>query len=84
MVIILGAVDKSEKRVQASTFKAQCLAILDGVAQSRRSVVVTKHGKPVAKVVPVDDPAPTLGSVVLVSDDDDDYFSTGTTWDAAR
>ena len=43
-----------EPVVPAGQFKAKCLAILDEVNESRRSVVVTKHGKPVARIVPVE------------------------------
>lgn len=40
--------------VPAGLFKAKCLAILDEVALTGECVVVTKRGKPVAKVVPID------------------------------
>lgn len=39
--------------IPAEQFKAKCLALLNDVAQSHDSILVTKHGKPVAKVVPV-------------------------------
>jgi prevent-host-death family protein len=71
-----------ETRMQASTFKAQCLAVLDDVARTRTTVVVTKHGKAVARLVPVDEPDTTLGSVTLLTDEDDDFFGTGESWDA--
>ena len=38
--------------VPAAQFKAHCLSLLERVRQSRRSIIVTKHGRPVAKVVP--------------------------------
>lgn len=38
----------------AGVFKARCLAVMDEVRAKRQSVVITKHGKPVAKLVPVD------------------------------
>ena len=38
--------------IPAGKFKAECLAILDEVQESGESVVVTKRGKPVARVVP--------------------------------
>jgi prevent-host-death family protein len=41
------------KTIPAGTFKARCLAIMDEVASKRESVVITKRGKPVAKLVPV-------------------------------
>lgn len=40
------------KTIAAGTFKAQCLAIMDEVQARRETVVITKHGKPVAKLVP--------------------------------
>ena len=47
------------KTIAAGKFKAQCLALLDEVENKRESVTVTKNGRPVAKVVPLeinDDP----------------------------
>lgn len=71
--------------IPAGQFKARCLAILDEVADTHQVVVVTKRGRPVAKLVPVDDaPAPTLGSVTLVAEEDAAYFSAGEGWDAER
>lgn len=68
----------------ASRFKERCLALLDLVARTRTPIVVTKHGKPVAKLVPIDEPAAatTMGSVRLLAADDELYFSTGEVWDA--
>jgi len=68
--------------MQASTFKARCLALLDEVHEHRTTIVVSKHGRPVAKLVPLDEPSPTVGSVTLLADADDDYFTTGERWDA--
>jgi prevent-host-death family protein len=41
------------KIVAAGKFKAQCLALLDEVEAKRAAVVVTKNGRPVARVVPM-------------------------------
>ena len=38
----------------AGQFKSKCLAIMDQVQRSGEPVVITKHGKPVAKLVPVE------------------------------
>lgn len=43
------------KQIGAGEFKAKCLHLLDEVAQSRTPLVITKRGRPVAKLVPVDD-----------------------------
>ena len=42
-----------EKRIPAGQFKAKCLALLDEVAETGQELVVTKRGKPVAKLVPL-------------------------------
>jgi len=42
------------KTMAAGAFKAHCLAVMDEVQAKRQSVVITKRGKPVAKLVPVD------------------------------
>lgn len=65
----------------ASTFKARCLALLDEVQSTHATIVVTKHGRPVAKLGPLDEPPATIGSVTLLVGDDEDYFSTGERWD---
>ena len=41
------------KKMAAGAFKANCLGVMDEVKRKRESVVITKHGKPVAKLVPV-------------------------------
>jgi len=43
------------KQIGADEFKAKCLNLLDEVAQSHMPLVITKRGKPVAKLVPLDD-----------------------------
>jgi prevent-host-death family protein len=75
-----------ERVVMASTFKAQCLALIDRLAVDRVPVVITKRGRAVARLVAIDDePASdTRGSVHLVAEEDEDYFSTGEVWDTER
>jgi prevent-host-death family protein len=43
--------------VSISEFKAKCLALLEQVRVTREPIRVTRHGKPVAEVVP---PGPTV------------------------
>jgi prevent-host-death family protein len=40
------------RTIKASEFKAKCLALMDEVAATRRPVLITKNGKPVAELVP--------------------------------
>jgi prevent-host-death family protein len=42
------------KTVPAGKFKVHCLSIMDEVQAKREAVVITKRGKPVAKLVPVE------------------------------
>jgi len=42
--------------VAATEFKAKCLELMDRVAEGRETFVITKRGKPVAKLVPADRP----------------------------
>jgi len=54
--------------VPAGEFKARCLALLDRVAETGEELVVTKRGKPVARLVPVEPPRPLRGSVLWEGD----------------
>jgi prevent-host-death family protein len=42
------------KQIPAGKFKTRCLAVMDEVQATGEAVVVTKHGKPVVKVVPAE------------------------------
>lgn len=41
------------KKMAAGSFKAKCLALMDEVRSKHETIVITKRGKPVAKLVPV-------------------------------
>jgi len=41
-------------RIPATEFKAKCLQLMDRVAERRETYVITKRGKPVARLVPVE------------------------------
>jgi prevent-host-death family protein len=71
--------------MMASRFKAECLAVLDQVDRMKISVTITKHGRPIARVVPLEEhdaARSTMGSVRLVAEEDEPYYSTGEAWDA--
>lgn len=68
-------IDKKERIrvVAAGAFKARCLRLMDQVGRDRVSIVITKRGRPVAKLTPVDDRAPPLfgclaGTVTIIGD----------------
>jgi prevent-host-death family protein len=76
-----------ETTFTASVFKAKCLHLLDEVAESGYSIVITKHGQPVAKVVPVRPPSrPLRGSWkgrIKISGDIVN-FNVAEEWESAR
>ena len=47
--------DNEAKRIPAADFKANCLRLMDEVARQRSPIIITKRGKPVAKLVPVEE-----------------------------
>ena len=61
------------KKIAAGSFKVHCLAVMDEVQAKRETVVITKRGKPVAKLVPVEEQTDDLfgflrGKVTIVGD----------------
>ncbi|MBI3466361.1 MAG: type II toxin-antitoxin system Phd/YefM family antitoxin [Planctomycetes bacterium] len=69
------------REIPAGQFKAKCLALLDEVAQRGETLVITKRGKAVAKVVPVKPPKrrSLRGSVLY---EGDLISPIDATWDA--
>lgn len=76
-----------KQQMAAGEFKSHCLQILDQVRDSRTEVIITKRGKPVAKLVPVDpeEPEPIFGRMRgTVKIHGDIVGPTGEVWDADR
>ncbi|HLE84454.1 MAG TPA: type II toxin-antitoxin system prevent-host-death family antitoxin [Thermoanaerobaculia bacterium] len=70
-------------QISASEFKARCLGLLDEIAASRVPLVVTKRGRPIAKLVPVDEQTPpSLLNSVSYQTEDDLLAPVGDVWDA--
>jgi prevent-host-death family protein len=69
------------REITATQFKARCLRLLDEVAESGETLVITKHGRPVARVEPPTRPDDLRGSVEFnISDHELIHFSMGP-WD---
>ncbi len=69
------------KTIGAAKFKEQCLALLDHL--DAEGLIVTKHGKPVARVFPYDNQGVDLiGSLRHKIKVKGDVFTTGLKWDA--
>lgn len=52
MIMVIAVPRHTMKTIQASEFKAKCLALMDEVARSGEVLVVTKNGRPVAELRP--------------------------------
>jgi len=79
-----GSEAPAQQWVTAADFKTHCLRLIDEVLQSRGEVVVTRYGKPVAKLVPFTEAATSLfghlgGSVASYGDL---VAPSGESWDA--
>ena len=66
----------------AGVFKAKCLHLMDEVQKYHKEIVITKFGKPVAKLVPVEETKPKSmfgcmkGTIKIYGD----IMSTGEKW----
>ena len=72
----------------AAEFKSRCLSVMDRINKTREAVLITKRGKPVARLIPVPDPIKQtgvfgclVGTAVL---SDDLIRGTGAAWNAAK
>jgi prevent-host-death family protein len=72
------------KEITATEFKARCLRLLDEVADTGETLVVTKRGRPVVRVEPSSLPLDLRGSVKYnVTPEELIGFSLGP-WDVER
>jgi prevent-host-death family protein len=69
------------KQIGAAKFKEQCLSILDNLSPD--GLIITKHGKPVARVIPYPQNQKALiGALKSKIAIHGDIISTGEVWDA--
>jgi prevent-host-death family protein len=69
------------REIAAAKFKEQCLRLLDSVAPE--GLVITKHGKPVAKLIPMRSaPAHMIGTLRAKITVKGNLLSTGIKWHA--
>ena len=69
------------RTIGAARFKEQCLALIDSL--DAEGIVITKHGKPVAKLVPIESESQSLiGALEGKLHIRGDVLSTGVPWNA--
>lgn len=67
----------SVRQIAAGEFKAKCLALIDQVNETGQELIITKRGRPAAKLVPFDAPCAgsffgrMKGKIEIVGDPDD-------------
>lgn len=75
-------------RVAVSELKTHCLRLVDRVARERREIVVTKRGKPIARLVPMGDVDANEALArlrgMLIGGNRVEDFDTGSVWEATR
>lgn len=71
--------------IGAGDFKAKCLKLLDDVASTRQPLVITKHGKAVAKLVPMPAATELFGALAgSVHQEGDIVSPLENEWEACR
>ena len=56
----MHAYGKGHRAIPAGQFKDRCLALMDEVNETGEEIVITKHGKPVSRLVPATRTAPQM------------------------
>jgi len=71
--------------IAAGDFKARCLKLLDDVAKTREPLVITKHGKALAQLVPMPPERELFGALAgSVLKEDDLIAPMDNDWEACR
>ena len=71
--------------IGAGEFKAKCLQLLDDTAEQRGTLIITKHGKPVAKLVPVEPEQRMFGALKgSVVEEPDILAPINVDWESAK
>jgi antitoxin (DNA-binding transcriptional repressor) of toxin-antitoxin stability system len=69
------------KKINATKFKEQCLALLENIGAE--GLLITKHGRPIAKLIPVETaPSKLIGALRGKIKVKGDILSTGMKWHA--
>lgn len=72
------------KSIAAGVFKARCLTLMEDVRSTREPIVITKRGKPVAKLVPMDQEREFIGRLKGVIRVVGDIESPNDEWESSR
>jgi len=80
--------DVSMKKIAAAAFKAQCLTLMEDMRSTKQPLLITKRGKPIAKLVPVDgvkdDFIGSLKGIMRIVGDVESPIEPPEAWEALR
>ncbi len=73
-----------KKTIAAAQFKAKCLQLMDDVKNQHTTLIITKHGVPIAKLAPIDEEPSSLYGALKgsITTEGDIIAPVGDTWDA--
>jgi prevent-host-death family protein len=81
-------IDNTMKKMPAGEFKTRCLSVMDSVQKTKESVLITKRGRPVAKLVPAEDePREFMGrleGIIKIIGDIESPIEPIDAWEALR
>jgi len=86
IVYIYEIEGEKHMKISAAKFRANCLKLINDVHATQEEIIITKHGKPMAKLICVKDesPKPFIGSLTGVgetagdlNESFEDYWETG-------
>jgi prevent-host-death family protein len=83
MVIDRGGLVMS-RQISVSRFKAECLRLLEEITQTGDELVITKRGRPLARVRSARQVPELAGSIDFLVSDDELMAPVGQDWDAAH
>jgi prevent-host-death family protein len=72
------------REITATQFKARCLRLLDEVAETGEPLVITKHGRAVARLEPPARPSDLRGSAKLHLSDEELVHASMGVWEIER
>ncbi len=72
------------RHVSVSRFKAECLGLLEEISHTGEGIVVTKRGRPLARVEPMPEAPSLQGSVEYLVSDEELIQPIEEDWDADR
>ena len=86
MVMIMVIKARQPRTIAAGEFKAKCLSLMDEVERTGQPLVITKRGRPVARLVPESAPRESLFGVMkdAIVITGDILSPLGEPWDALR